>query len=397
MWCEFDLSWRAPPRLASGQVLTNENLKYKQMKQFRGFVIKEFFHIFRDVRTLLILFGIPVAQILIFGYVVSNDIKDVKIAILDHSKDPVTKEITNKILSSGYFILEESLTSHEQIEESFKRGDVKEVIIFEKGFDKKLERENRAALQIIADASDANTANLIVNYTSAIINRYLQDLTKQEMPMKIETEPRMFFNERLEGAYMYVPGTMALILMLISAMMTSIAITREKEMGTMEVLLVSPLKPLQIIIGKVIPYVGLSFINAVVIILMSYFVFQVPVQGSTILLLAESLLFIIMALSLGIMISTASSNQQVAMMISMFALMLPTMLLSGFIFPVENMPVILQYFSDLIPAKYFIIIIKNIMVKGTGLSYVWKETLIITVMTVLFIFISVKRFKTRLE
>lgn len=367
------------------------------MKQFRGFVIKEFFHIFRDVRTLLILFGIPVAQILIFGYVVSNDIKDVKIAILDHSKDPVTKEITNKILSSGYFILEESLTSHEQIEESFKRGDVKEVIIFEKGFDKKLERENRAALQIIADASDANTANLIVNYTSAIINRYLQDLTKQEMPMKIETEPRMFFNERLEGAYMYVPGTMALILMLISAMMTSIAITREKEMGTMEVLLVSPLKPLQIIIGKVIPYVGLSFINAVVIILMSYFVFQVPVQGSTILLLAESLLFIIMALSLGIMISTASSNQQVAMMISMFALMLPTMLLSGFIFPVENMPVILQYFSDLIPAKYFIIIIKNIMVKGTGLSYVWKETLIITVMTVLFIFISVKRFKTRLE
>lgn len=367
------------------------------MKQFRGFVIKEFFHIFRDVRTLLILFGIPVAQILIFGYVVSNEIKDVKIAILDHSKDPVTKEITNKILSSGYFILEESLTSHEQIEESFKRGDVKEVIIFEKGFDEKLERENRAALQIIADASDANTANLIVNYTSAIINRYLQDLTKQEMPMKIETEPRMFFNESLEGAYMYVPGTMALILMLISAMMTSITITREKEMGTMEVLLVSPLKPLQIIIGKVIPYVGLSFINAVVIILMSYFVFQVPVQGSTILLLAESLLFIIMALSLGIMISTASINQQVAMMISMFALMLPTMLLSGFIFPVENMPVILQYFSDIIPAKYFIIIIKNIMVKGTGLAYVWKETLIITAMTVMFIFISVKRFKTRLE
>lgn len=367
------------------------------MKRFKGFVIKEFYHIFRDVRTMIILFGIPIAQILIFGYVVSNDIKDVRIAVLDHSKDNMTNEITNKLFSSGYFKLEENLSNEKQIDELFKSGKIKEAIVFEKDFAAKFERENKVGIQLIADASDANTANLVVNYTSKIINNYLQDITKQKLPMKINLETRMLFNEKLEGAYMYVPGTMALILMLISAMMTSITISREKELGTMEVLLVSPLKPFQIIVGKVIPYVLLSFINAVVIIVLGFLVFEVPVQGSIILLMAESLLFIFMALSLGIMISTASSNQQVAMMISMFALMLPTMLLSGFIFPTENMPVVLRYLSDIIPAKYFITIIKNIMIKGTGFIYVWKETLVLITMTAFFIIVSIKRFKIRLE
>lgn len=368
------------------------------MKLFWSFVKKEFYHIFRDVKTLLILFGLPIALILIFGYVVTSEIRDAKIAILDHSKDEITQEITNKIVSSGYFILSENLKSESQIEEVFRKGEVREVIIFELDFSKNLSKTGLANIQIITDASDANTANLILNYTRAIIQDYAASMHKvQGQGIRIVSHTRMLYNEELKGVYMFVPGTMALILLLISAMMTSISIAREKEMGTMEVMLVSPLKPIQIILGKVTPYFVLSFINAITILLLGFFVFGMPVKGSLLLLLAESMLFILLSLSLGILISTVSPNQQVAMFISLMALMLPTILLSGFIFPIENMPVILQWISHIMPARWFIVVLKNVMLKGTGLIYVWKESLIMIGMTIIFIGMSVKKFKIRLE
>ncbi|OFX86882.1 MAG: multidrug ABC transporter permease [Bacteroidetes bacterium GWF2_33_16] len=368
------------------------------MKRFLGFVKKEFNHIFRDYRTMLILFGMPIAQILIFGYVVSNEIKDIRIAIYDKSKDNVTQEITNKLLASDFFILDRNIINDSQIEEAFKSGNIREVIIFEPHFAEKLEREGKAGIQILADASDANTANIVSNYTSAIVKTYMRnELMKGSFPYEIETKIQILYNKEMKGVYMFVPGTMALILMLVSAMMTSISIAREKEMGTMEVLLVSPLRPLHIVLGKVIPYIGLAFVNALVIIALSYFVFGMPIHGSLTFLLIETLLFILMALSLGILISTASNNQMVAMFISMFALMLPTMLLSGFIFPIENMPKVLQWLSAIMPAKYFIIIVKNIMIKGSGIAVVWKETLYLIGLTILFLAISVKKFKVRLE
>lgn len=368
------------------------------MNEFLGFVKKEFYHIFRDTRTMIILFGIPVALIMIFGYVISNELKDVKIAILDRSKDEVTTGVTNKILSSGYFQLWDYLSEGDDFDEIFQQGRIKEIIVFEAGFAEKLERDGEATIQIIADASDANSANMAVSYTEGIIRNYSQQINQNKsIPLRIEPETRMFYNEQLQGGYMYIPGTITLILMLVSAMMTSISIAREKELGTMEVLLISPLKPAMIIIGKVVPYVALSFINTLVIIYLGYEIFGVPVRGSLLLLLAESLLFILMALSLGILISTASNSQQTAMFISLFVLMLPTILLSGFIFPISNMPEILQWLSTIMPARWFIVIVKNIMVKGTGMAYVWKETLIIAGMAVLFIGLSVKKFKIRLE
>jgi len=368
------------------------------MKKFLGFVKKEFHHIFRDYRTMLILFGMPIAQILIFGYVVSNEISDVKIGIYDKSNDEITHEISNKITSSGFFILHKNLKSEQDIEKAFKRGIIREVIVFEPNFAEKLKRDGKASVQIIADASDANTANIVANYTKGIINNYMKnELMAKGFPYEIKPEVRMLYNNELKGVYMFVPGTMALILMLVSAMMTSISIAREKEMGTMEVLLVSPLKPLPIVIGKVIPYMVLSFVNAIVIIALSYFVFEMPMQGSLILLLLETLLFIFMALSLGILISTASKSQMVAMFISMFALMMPTILLSGFIYPIENMPKILQWLSAIMPPRYFIVIVKNIMIKGSGIGIVWKETLILAGMTLFFLILSVKKFKVRLE
>jgi ABC-2 type transport system permease protein len=369
------------------------------MKRFLGFVRKEFLHIFRDYRTLIIMFGIPLAEILIFGYAVSMDIKNAGVAFLDLSHDEVTGKLSDKIISSGFFIKTEDLLNYNDIDRVLKKGKTKAVIVFEEGFGRKLIRDGKASLSIIADGSEPNTATLITNYTTAIVNDFNIGIagTAVTTAMKIVPEVKMFYNPGLKSYFMFVPGVITLILTLICALMTSVTITREKEFGTMEVLLVSPLKPVQIILGKVTPYFLLSFINVLLILVMSWFVFGLPVKGSIILLLAETMLYILMSLSLGILISTASSTMQQAMFISFIGLMLPTVLLSGFIFPIENMPKAYDYVSMIMPPRYFIVIIKNIMIKGTGLLYIWKETLILTVMTVVFIGISVRKFKVRLE
>jgi len=347
---------------------------------------------------MLILFGMPIVQLLLFGFVITNDLKDVKMAVLDHSKDEYTSEIINKIVSSGYFNLVENLDNITQVDETFRKGETKVVLVFEPDFGKKLIKGSQASVQILTDASDPNMANMEVNYLQGILHNYNVEINRgKQVPNQIIPQTRMYFNSKLESVYMFVPGIMATILMLVSAMMTSISIAREKELGTMEILLVSPLRPLQIILGKVTPYLILSFINALVIVGVGYFVFGVPVLGSFALLMTESLLFILLALSLGIYISTVSNSQQVAMMLSMFALMLPTILLSGFIFPLRNMPQPLQIISNIIPPRWFIVIIKNIMLKGTGLEFVWKETLILIGMTAGLIGLSVKKFKIRLE
>ncbi len=368
------------------------------MNSFLSFVKKEFYHIFRDKRTMLILFGIPIAQVLLFGFVITSELKNVQIAVWDKSNDITTNQIINKITSSGFFELKKIIYNEKDIEPTFKKGKIREIIIFEEKFAEKLSKEKTAKIQIIADASDANSANMMVNYTKGIIADYLVKRNANiQYPMQIITKERMLYNESLKNVYMFVPGIMAMILMLVSAMMTSISVAREKELGTMEVLLVSPLKPIQILLGKVTPYLALSIVNAIIIISLGYFVFEMPILGSLTFLMTETILFILLALSLGILISTVAPNQQVAMFVSMFALMIPTILLSGFIFPIKNMPLVLQWLSALMPPKYFIIILKDIMLKGTGLAFVWKETLILTGMTIFFIVLSSKKFKIRLE
>lgn len=368
------------------------------MKRFIGFIKKEFYHIFRDRRSLFILFGMPIAQIMLFGFAITNEINNVDIAILDHSKDATTEEIINKISASKYFSINQFIDNEADIEAAFQKGKVKAVLNFEQDFSKQLIKDHKAKLQIITDATDPNTANTISNYVNAILIQYQKDLNKDiTYPYQIVPKTRMVYNPELKSVYMFVPGVMTIILMLVSAMMTSISITREKELGTMEILLVSPIKPIQVIVGKVFPYIFLSIINAIIIVLLSIFIFKMPVQGSLLLLGVESVLFIITALALGILISTISATQQTAMMISLMGLMLPVILLSGFIFPISSMPLPLQIISNIIPAKWFIIIIKGIMLKGVGVHYLWKETLILLGMTIIFIGISVKKYKIRLE
>jgi len=364
------------------------------MRRFIGFLKKEFLHIFRDSRTLVVLFGIPIAQLLIFGFVIVNDIKHIDVLVIDHSGDEVTQDMIQKLSGNPYFNIV-SNRNDERYEDLFKKGTIQEVLVFEKQFVRNYIQGNPATVQLLADGSEPNTAHLIVNYTQGVLQSYLSNsYSDQSIP---GFYVRMFYNEELRSPHVFVPGTMALILMLISAMMTSISITREKEMGSMEILLASPMRPAQIIAGKVLPYLLLSVINAVIIIALGFYVFHVPIEGSLILLLAESILFIAMALALGIMISAVSPNQQVAMMISMFALMMPTMLLSGFIFPIDSMPIPLQWFSILMPPRWFIVILKRIMLKGVSFTYVWKETAIISGMFIFFLVVSIRKFKIRLE
>lgn len=370
------------------------------MKQFRAFVKKEFRHIFRDRRTLVILFGMPVLLLILFGFALTNEIKDAGIAILDQSKDDMSLRLKSKILSSGYFKEVSELRSFKDIEPAFKSGDVKLALVIAPDFGSRLMQQHQpAAIQLIGDASDPNTASTLIAYAQSIIRDFQKEVRGGTINISggASAIPRMIYNPELKPVFMFVPGVMALILMLVSAMMTSITIAREKEQGTMDILMISPLRPVQIILGKVTPYLLLSLINGTVIVLMGVFVFEMPLRGSIIVLTLEVLLFIITALGLGILISSRANSQMTAMFVSMVGLMMPTILLSGFIFPIENMPWLLQGLAQIIPAKWFIVIIKGVMLKGSSLAVVWLPSLILCVMAAAFLLISIKNIKPRLN
>ena len=368
------------------------------MKQLLTFIRKEFHHILRDKRSMLVLLGLPIVQLLIFGFAITNETRNSNIAILDNAKDEITQSIITKFESSRYFDIDRTLTANDQIEAAFKTGKIKLAIIFQSNFQNELSHTNKAQLQIIADATDPNQATTLTNYASSIIIDYQNDLNDlNKLPYSISTEMRMLYNPELKGAYSSVPGVMGMILLLISTMMTSISIVKEKELGTMEILLVSPMKPLLVILSKVIPYFVISLINVATILLLSVFVLGMPIQGSILLLVAVTVLYIFCALSLGLLISTITDSQLAAMLVSLLGLMLPVVMLSGYAFPIANMPVILQILSNIIPAKWYIIMVKSVMIKGLGFSGIWMESLILTGMTIFFIFISLKRFKIRLS
>lgn len=367
------------------------------MKQFIIFINKEFRHVFRDRKTLLMLFGLPVVQIVLFGFALTNEVKNSRIVIADYAKDAASQQIITKIEASRYFEIERSLPSHEEIESAFRQGKIRLAVVFPAGFNRDLLHLNKAQIQIIADGSDPNTATTLTNYVSSIIADYQSGLMQgNETPYRIVPEMRMLYNPELKGAHNFVPGVMALVLMLVCVMMTSISIVREKELGTMEILLVSPFKPILVILSKAVPYLIVSLVNLVIILLLSVFALGLPVNGSVVLLFSVSTLFIITALSLGLMISTVTASQQTAMLLSMMGMLLPTMLFSGFMFPIENMPVPLQLFSNIVPAKWYYIIAKAVMIKGLGFSAIWKETLILFGMTAFLLVMSLRNFKTRL-
>jgi ABC-2 type transport system permease protein len=367
------------------------------MKQFILFVRKEFLHVLRDRKTLLILFGMPIMQILIFGFALTNEVKNARIMILDEARDAASRQLIAKIEASRYFEIDRALNSHHQLEKAFQEGKIKMAVVFPAKFHHQLLHQHQARLQLITDASDPNAATQLANYVSAIVQDYGQTLHPDEAQQyRIVPQTRMLYNPQLKGAHNFVPGVMALVLMLVCVMMTAISIVREKETGTMEILLVSPFKPILVILSKAVPYLLLSLINVTTIVLLSVLVLDLPVKGSLLLLFAESTLFIITCLSLGIFISIKTNSQQTAMLISLMGMLLPTILFSGFMFPIENMPLPLQLLSNLVPAKWFYIIVKSIMIKGLGFAAIWQETLILAAITGVLLGLSLKNFKLRL-
>ena len=368
------------------------------MKQLVAFIRKEFYHVFRDKRTLLILFGLPVVQIVLFGFALSSEVKNIGITVLDNAHDNNSEQIINRIKTSSYFHVKEPVSNYRDIEEKFKEGSIKCALLFPANFGNDLSHFGKAQVQIITDGSDPNTATILVNYLTAIIASYQQQIKPvSQLSYQIIPEVRQLYNEEQNGSLNFIPGVIALIFMIVSTALTSVSIVREKEMGTMEILLVSPFKPIMVLIAKAVPYLVLSIVNFIIILTLSVYLLNVDIKGSLVLIFAESILFIITCLSLGLLISNVTDSQQTAMLISMMGMMLPTLLFTGFMFPIENMPWIFQFISHIIPSSYYYIIIKAVMLKGLGLSYVWKETLILAGMAIFLLTISLKNFKTRLS
>ena len=367
-------------------------------KQFFSFVKKEFHHIFRDRRTMFILLGMPIVEIIIFGFALTNEVKNAKIAVLDNSKDASSQSLITQMNASRYFDVEENLYSYDGIESAFKQGKIKLAVVIPQHFADDIEHLNKTQVQLIADASDPNVANTLTNYATSIIMDFQKRITNNaKLPYTIETEVRMLYNPQQLGAYNFVPGVMAMVLLLVCTMMTAITIVKEKELGTMEVMLVSPMRPQLVVMAKAVPYLVLSTVNIASILLLSVFVLEVPINGSLALLVFESILFTLLSLSLGLLISAGAESQQTAMFISLMAMFLPTVMLSGFMFPIENMPLPLRLLSNIVPAKWYYVIVKSVMIKGTGLQTIWKETLVLFGMTSFFLLLAIKNFKIRLE
>jgi len=368
------------------------------MKQLFAFIRKEFYHVFRDKRTLLILFGLPIVQIVLFGFALSSEVKNIGISIFDNAHDSNSEQIINRIKTSSYFLMKDPVLNYNEIEERFKEGSIKCAVIFPANFSNDLSHFGKAEIQIVTDGSDPNTATILVNYLSAIISGYQQQLNPApRISYQIIPRIRQLYNVEQNRSLNFIPGVIALLFMIVSTALTSVSIVKEKELGTMEILLVSPLKPIMVLIAKAVPYLVLSIINFIIILALSVYLLDVHIKGSLLLIFIESIIFIITCLSLGLLISNVTNNQQTAMLISMMGMMLPTILFTGFMFPIENMPVVFQVISHLIPSSYYYIIIKAVMLKGLGSSYVWKETLILSGMAVFLLTIALKNFKIRLS
>ncbi len=403
------------------------------MTALRGLLRKEIFHILRDRRTLTVLLALPVVQVILFGFAIRTDVNDVRLAIVDPAPDDATIALRNRFASAGVFRTVAVVPRAADLDPLFQTGAAQQAIVFEPGLAADLGRGEPGHMLIITDATEPNTGSLLQAYAQAVVQGYQQELIAAGRPSAgpaprsaagpplaelLEGPPsagpalrggpapravaivpavRLRFNPTRASSNLFVPGLMAFVLTIISSLMTAISLTREKETGTMEALLVSPLRPWEIIVGKVAPYLVIGFISVVAVLIEARLIFHVPLNGSLPLLLFEGGLYILVSLSLGILVSARTSSQRVAMMGVLLATMLPNVLLSGFIFPVESMPAPLRIVSYIVPGRWFVLIARGIMLKGIGLDYLWRETLILAAMAAALLIVSTRSFKERLD
>lgn len=366
------------------------------MTQFGAFVLKEFYHILRDKRTMLIVLVMPVILIMLFGFALSVEVRNVNVAILAPDNNPTVYRIVDRLNSSEYFEVTRWLDNPDQIHEVIKSGDIQLVVAFGQNFSGSILDPDGSQMQLVVDASDANMAQSYASYAGGIISEFNKE-NGSNINNGITSSVQFLYNPQMKSAYNFVPGIMGLVMMLICAMMTSVSIVREKEMGNMEVLLVSPVRPIYIVVAKMVPYFVISCINLATILLLSVFVLKVPVEGSLAALGLVSLLYIIANLSLGLLISTMANQQVIALMFSGLLLMVPTIVLSGMVFPIESMPAPLRWFSAALPPRWYIAAVRKLMIQGLPIIYAWKEIVILASMALILIAASLKMLKNRLE
>ena len=352
------------------------------MKQFFSFVIKETKHIIRDKRTMLMLFGMPIVMMLLFGFAVTNDVRNVRVVIVMSNADNATQQVADRLAASEYFTLTKVVATPTEAEKAIRDQKADMAIVFSQDF-----ASRKSGYQLIVDGADPNMAQQWTTYANAVINN-----TEAKA-----VNTKLLYNPQMKSTYNFVPAIMGTLLMLVCAMMTSISIVREKEKGTMEVLLVSPTKPLMIIVAKLVPYLVIAFTILSIILLMSSFVLGVPIKGSLVWIYVVSTIYILLALSLGILVSTIAETQLVALLISAMLLMMPVIMLSGMMFPIESMPKILQYISAIIPTRYYISAMRKLMIMGTGIEEIYFEVSILISMLIALMSLALVKFNKRLE
>jgi len=368
------------------------------MKQFLTFVNKEFMHIWRDKRTILVVIGLPIMQMILFGFAISTEVRNIRFGVFNPSKDAITLKLEEHFRNNPYFTYIEDVTDPNHYVDYFKQDRVDMILVFENNFEYKLTHQGKAHIQVLTDGIDPNSSTAIANYANQIIQKFQQEnIIQAPAGNIIIPQIRLLYNPQMKSAFNFVPGVMGLVLTIICAMMTAVSIVREKERGSMEVLLVSPIKPIYIMISKMLPYLVISVFIMLLIILLSVFMLGVPMAGSYFTFSLVSLVFVIAMLALGLLISTLVENQVIALLISGMGLMMPTALLTGMIFPIDNMPWLLRTISTLLPARWFIAAIRKVMIEGLDFMYIYKEFIILCLMTLALLMISLKKFKIRLE
>jgi len=359
---------------------------------------KEFLHILRDRRSLAVAILMPLLMVLLYGFAIDMDLKNIRVGILDFSNSSDSRTFIREMVSSKFIVESERLSNRNEIEPGFRQNKYRAVIIFPTDFGTSLIRNPITQIQIILDGADGTSAATVANYLSAVTVRLNKEFAKEDFGIErlpIEIRTRILFNPELKSAHFIVPGLAALIMMMICALLTSIALTREKETGTMEQILTTPVASPQVILGKLFPYMIIASVDATLIFLVGKIVFDVPMNGSWFALAGYSMVFILIALSLGLLISSVAKTQQVALIAALMVTLLPTLLLSGFIFPIKSMPTVLQYVSQIIPATYYLEIIRGIILKGV--NWYPRSGGILAGMSLFLIVLSIKRFKTRLD
>lgn len=367
---------------------------------------KEYLHLIRDPRSLALMFFLPILMLVLFGYAVSFDVKNIPTAVYDQSRSAASRAFIEKFTRSGYFALVENLGSDSQFADRLDRGTAKVIINIPADFSRKIEAGQKADVQILIDGADPTYASSALSYIGGIIQSYEQGLIRAvflkrgattTLKLPLDLVSRIWYNETLRSINFFVPGLIVVILMQMSATLTSMTIVSEKEQGTMESLVVSPVRKNELMLGKVLPYVLVSFLDVIVVTAIGVFWFGVPLKGSFTFLLVSSFVFLLGAMSIGLLISNIARSSQEAMQTAILATMLPGILLSGFVFPIENMPWILQGLTYLIPARYYLNIMRGIFLKGTGLNYLWPDFSMLLLLSVIIMVASVRRFKKRIE